>query len=79
MKTLFKNAKLILPERIEEGWLLAEDGLILDIGAGACPAADAVIDCGGVISPRVLLSCIPTELPVRTLWTARRKPLKPPA
>ena len=47
MKTLFKNAKVILPERIEEGWLLAEDGLILDIGTGACPAADTVVDCGG--------------------------------
>ena len=36
-----------MPERIEKGWLLAEDGLILDIGTGACPAADTVVDCGG--------------------------------
>ena len=47
MKTLFKNARLILPDRIEDGWLLAEDGLIAAAGKGEAPAADCAVDCGG--------------------------------
>jgi alpha-D-ribose 1-methylphosphonate 5-triphosphate diphosphatase len=40
VQTLIHNATLILPDRlIEGGWLLIENGLILDLGEGAtCPA-----------------------------------------
>ncbi|MBO4367694.1 MAG: N-acetylglucosamine-6-phosphate deacetylase [Clostridia bacterium] len=47
MKTLFTNTKLILPDRVQDGWLIAEDGLITETGTGVCPKADYVIDCGG--------------------------------
>ncbi|MBV9258426.1 MAG: hypothetical protein JO215_10445, partial [Ktedonobacteraceae bacterium] len=49
MQTLIQNAILVLPDRlIEGGWLLIEDGRILDLGEGAtCAAATAsAIDAG---------------------------------
>ena len=50
-KTLFRNAKLILPVALSEepGGLLVEDGVIAAVYEGAVPdAPDArVIDCGG--------------------------------
>ena len=47
MKTVFYNARLILPEEIRSGWLIAENGRITEIGSGICPEADASVDCGG--------------------------------
>ena len=50
MKTLIKNACLILPDRlIEDAWLAACDGIIDDFGTEACPQAgfDSVIDGEG--------------------------------
>lgn len=47
MKTAFYNARLILPEEICSGWLLAENGRIADIGSGFCPEADISVDCQG--------------------------------
>ncbi|MGH7764854.1 MAG: 8-oxoguanine deaminase, partial [Candidatus Dormibacteraceae bacterium] len=44
--TLLVRAGLLVAARgeIERGWLLARDGIIVDLGSGAPPHADAVID-----------------------------------
>jgi dihydroorotase len=49
MKTLFANARLIDPESDSDaaGWLLVEDGAILDRGEAGPPAAAATVDCAG--------------------------------
>ena len=47
MKTVFSNARVILPDRIQSGWLAVEDGLISGVGMGEWPEAETVIDCGG--------------------------------
>ena len=52
MKTLFKNAKIILPDRIETGWVTVENGLIAEVGTGETPEAETGIDCEGLyLSP----------------------------
>lgn len=52
MKTGFYNARLILPEEIWSGWLIAENGRIVDIGSGNCPEVDISVDCQGMyLSP----------------------------
>ncbi len=48
-RTLFINARLIDPEGTEtEGSLLAEDGVIADVGNGAAVTVAETIDCGGL-------------------------------
>ena len=47
MKTVFTNAKLILPGSILPGWLSIEDDLIREVGTGLVPEAEVVIDCEG--------------------------------
>lgn len=53
MKTIYKNAKLVMPYRIIEGWLETENGVITELGAGAPSAytptqkGDSVIDLKG--------------------------------
>jgi cytosine/adenosine deaminase-related metal-dependent hydrolase len=37
-------------QEIENGWLLAKDGMIVEIGAGAAPRADEVIDARGCVA-----------------------------
>jgi N-acetylglucosamine-6-phosphate deacetylase len=53
MKTLIKNGSVITPEAIISGYVLYEDGVITEIGAGECSAqADEVIDAQGrYVSP----------------------------
>ncbi|MDD4012488.1 MAG: amidohydrolase family protein [Sphaerochaetaceae bacterium] len=50
MKTLIKNADLILPDKImEDGWLASVDGVIDDFGSGTLPGGefDQVVDAKG--------------------------------
>lgn len=52
MKTIITNGRIITPGGVVDGWLLYEDGKILEIGAGESPVADEVIDAGGrYVSP----------------------------
>ena len=48
MGKLFKNAVLVLPDRLlENGWLLEEDGKIACFGTGEAPQCRETVDCGG--------------------------------
>ena len=48
MKTLIKNGRVITPDATLDGYVLYEDGIIIDIGEGDCAcAADEVIDATG--------------------------------
>lgn len=53
MKTIIKNGRLITPDGIIDGYVLYEDGKIVEIGAGdSMPQADEVIDAQGrYVSP----------------------------
>ena len=53
MKTVITNGRIITPSGTIDGWLLYEDGKILEIGAGECNvAADETIDAQGrYVSP----------------------------
>lgn len=53
MKTLIKNGRVITPEAVISGYVIYEDGVIAEIGAGECPVeADEVIDAQGrYVSP----------------------------
>ncbi len=46
MKTLFKNAKIVLPDSVKDGAVLVEDGKIAQIG-NICKEYDEVIDLAG--------------------------------
>lgn len=48
MGKLFKNAVLVLPDRLlENGWLLEEGGKIACFGTGEMPPCRETVDCGG--------------------------------
>lgn len=48
METLFKNAVLVLPDRLlEDGWVLEEEGKIACFGSGKTPPCAKTVDCGG--------------------------------
>ena len=53
MSTLLTNAHVVTMDdagtEYEGGWILVDDGLIKDAGAGAKPEADAVHDLGGAV------------------------------
>ena len=52
MKTLITNGQIITPAGTVGGWLLYENGKILEIGTGECPSADETIDAEGrYVSP----------------------------
>ena len=53
MKTIIKNGRVITPEGIIDGYVLYEDGKIIETGTGDCmPQADEVIDAQGrYVSP----------------------------
>ena len=52
MKTLITGGRIITPDGIIDGWLLYEDGKILEIGTGECPSAYEIIDAEGrYVSP----------------------------
>ena len=53
MKTLIINGRVITPESTINGYILYEDGIIKEIGAGECACeADEVIDAQGrYVSP----------------------------
>ena len=53
MKTIITNGRVITPNGTIDGWVLYEDGKILQIGAGECSAeADETIDAQGrYVSP----------------------------
>ena len=52
MKTLIINGQIITPAGTVGGWLLYENGKILEIGTGECPSADETIDAEGrYVSP----------------------------
>lgn len=53
MKTVIKNGRVITPEATISGYIVYEDGVIKEIGAGECPVeADEVIDAQGrYVSP----------------------------
>ena len=54
MKKLLYNARIILPDSVEDGWVLVEDGRIAEVGTGEAPLplqAESY-DCGGMyLSP----------------------------
>ncbi len=48
VKTLYQNAKLVMPYRILDGWLLTENGLITALGAGvSTEKSDVSVDLKG--------------------------------
>lgn len=47
MKTLIKNARLVLPDRVAAGSLLVDGGTIAAVGPVPARGADAIHDCGG--------------------------------
>lgn len=47
MKTLIKNAAMVLPDQIFNGHLLIDHGQILEIGASGHSAADGIVDASG--------------------------------
>ena len=53
MKTLIRNGRVITPDSTINGYILYEDGVITEIGAGECSCeADEVIDAHGhYVSP----------------------------
>ena len=53
MKTIITNGRVITPDGTIDGWVLYEDGKILEIGAGECSVeADETIDAQGrYVSP----------------------------
>ncbi len=58
MKTVLKNAKLLLPNHtIREGWLALEDGLIAEIGQDEPPCSSEIIDLKGALVMPGLINC----------------------
>ena len=53
MQTIIRNGRVITPDGIINGYVLYEDGKIVEIGAGECvPSADEMIDAQGrYVSP----------------------------
>ncbi|TWU36598.1 Dihydroorotase [Novipirellula aureliae] len=46
-RTLFRNARIVLPQFILDGSVLVEDGKIVDVDAGELANADETVDCQG--------------------------------
>ena len=53
MTTLFRGGHVVTMDaegsELSGGWILAEDGLVSDVGGGAAPEADAVVDLDGCL------------------------------
>ena len=53
MKRLFRNAHVVVVDDAgtehEDGWVLAEDGVVAATGGGAAPEADERVDLGGAL------------------------------
>jgi dihydroorotase len=47
-RTLFRNAKIVLPNEVSFGSVVVEDHRIVDVGAGINVTAETVIDCQGL-------------------------------
>ncbi len=47
-RTLFRNARVVLPQGVRTASVLVDDGVILDVDAGPHAEADARIDCSGL-------------------------------
>ena len=60
MRTLFANAHVVTMDdegtELERGWILAEDGLVSEVGAGERPDADEVEDLGGAVATPGLIN-----------------------
>jgi cytosine/adenosine deaminase-related metal-dependent hydrolase len=59
MSTLFANAHVVTMDdsgtELERGWILAEDGIVREVGDGERPEADEVEDLGGaVVTPGLI-------------------------
>jgi cytosine/adenosine deaminase-related metal-dependent hydrolase len=59
MSTLFANAHVVTMDdsgtELERGWILAEDGVVREVGDGERPEADGVEDLGGaVVTPGLI-------------------------
>jgi cytosine/adenosine deaminase-related metal-dependent hydrolase len=59
MKTLFTNAHVMTADddgtELERGWILAEDGIVRELGEGDRPEADEIEDLGGaVVTPGLI-------------------------
>ena len=59
MRTLFTNAHVVTMDdegtELERGWILAEDGLVQEVGDGEQPEADGVEELGGaVVTPGLI-------------------------
>ena len=73
MKTLLKHAHVLTMDdqwtTYENGYVLTEDGQILEVGSGKMPEADRVVDCrGGILLPGfVNLHCHASMVPFRTM------------
>lgn len=46
-RTLFRDARVVLPGQVRSGSVLIEDGRIVDVDTGGAITADEVIDCQG--------------------------------
>lgn len=46
-ETVFRNARVVLPDTIVEGSVVVRDGVVADVGAGRSAAPDSDIDLGG--------------------------------
>ena len=74
MKTVFTNGRIILADRILDGYsVIVEDGVISDVTRGNT-AADKVVDLGGRYLAPGLSTFTPTARAAMILWTALRKP-----
>ena len=74
MKTVFTNGRIILADRILDGYsVIVEDGVISDVTKSTA-AADKVVDLKGCYLAPGLSTCTPTARAAMILWTAPRKP-----
>lgn len=71
--TLYRAAWVLPIERppIREGWLLVRDGLIVDVGSGSGPRADAVVTLGAVA---VLPGLVNAHTHLELSWMRGRVP-----
>lgn len=48
MRTLYKNASVVFPDRVQSACVLVDNGVILDVDASPTSSADEVVECDGL-------------------------------
>ncbi|MEO1616267.1 MAG: dihydroorotase [Planctomycetota bacterium] len=48
MRTLYKNASAVFPDRVQSACVLVDNGVILDVDASPTSSADEVVECDGL-------------------------------